>query len=80
VTYFHRLALLLHYLRESNPEGNSISFISVQSTINLIEFYEQCMKRAYGKLELNDHELKCQKIYEKLKFFEKLRLRRFVMG
>ena len=29
------------------------------------------MKRAYGKLELNDRQLKCQKIYEKLKFFGK---------
>ena len=25
------------------------------------------MKRAYGKLELNDRELKCQEIYEKKK-------------
>ena len=25
------------------------------------------MRRAYGKLELNDRELKCQEIYEKKK-------------
>ncbi len=41
VTYCHRLALLIHYLRESDPERNSISSITVQSTIKLIEFYEQ---------------------------------------
>ena len=67
VTYCHRLALLIHYLRESDPERNSISSITVQSTIKLIEFYEQCMKRAYGKLELNDYEKQVQKVYEKLK-------------
>ena len=33
----------------------------------MIEFYEQCIKRAYGKLELNVRELKCQKVYERLK-------------
>ena len=67
VTYCHRLALLLHYLRESDPEGNVISSMTVQSAIKLIQFYEQCMKRAYGKLELNEYEKQTQKVYEKLK-------------
>ena len=67
VTYCHRLALLLHYLREPDPESVGISLSTVQSTIKLVQFYEQCMKRAYGKLELNDHELKCQKVYERVK-------------
>ena len=46
----------------------------------MIEFYEQCMKRAYGKLELNVRELKCQKIYKKLKSLRKAQAQKIRNG
>ena len=38
------------------------------------------MKRAYGKLELNVHELKCQKIYEKLESLRKAQAQKIRNG
>ena len=67
VTYCHRLALLIHYLRDPEPEKNNINIETVRKIIQLIKFYEQSMKRAYGKLGLSADERKYQKVYEKLK-------------
>ncbi len=67
VTYCHRLALLLHYLQDPEPEKTSINCETVRKVIQLIQFFEQSMKRAYGKLALSAEERKHQKVYEKLK-------------
>ena len=67
VTYCHRLALLLHYLRDPEPEKTSINCETVRKVIRLVKFFEQSMKRAYGKLGLSADESKYQKVYEKLK-------------
>ena len=70
VTYCHRLALLLHHLRDPEPEKNSINCETVRKVTQLIKFYEQSMKRAYGKLGLSADERKYQKVYEKLTYLK----------
>ena len=64
---------------DPEPEKNNINIETVRKIIQLIKFYEQSMKRAYGKLGLSTDERKYQKVCEKQKSLGRHRLR-FEMG
>ena len=64
--YIFRVALLLHYLFEREPDSVDLSEDTANKTITVMMFFIANMKRAYGTIELNKKEVVARKILNKV--------------
>ena len=64
--YIFRVALLLHYLFEREPDSVDLSEETANKTITVMMFFIANMKRAYGTIELNKKEMVARKILNKV--------------
>jgi len=64
-TYLYRLCLLLHYLQHE-PEQVGISVDTATNVLRLMSHLEATTRKAFGRAGLNRHELRVQKVMDKL--------------
>ena len=64
--YIFRVALLLHYLFEQEPDSADLNEDTANKTITVMMFFIANMKRAYGTIELNKKEMVARKILNKV--------------
>ena len=64
--YIFRVALLLHYLFEREPDSADLNEDTANKTITVMMFFIANMKRAYGTIELNKKEMVARKILNKV--------------